>query len=194
MTAFPRGHAALRDTPGDSVNRHFCFLVPALLIASSAAASSTRAATSSTQDVSDVTASLYCLSHSRFRFQDPKARGYRVRYLIDTKSFEGERHILLFVEAAGRLTRWYDVEVVRMRPARGYRLTNNAEFAAGRRGLRLVGPPLGGIWANDRLERALVAVRLRPAIVFKAAKKLAHQEQCRSFDYGFVINGTLSRS
>jgi hypothetical protein len=160
------------------------YLVSISLIASAAAASSTPAA-SSTKDVSDVTASLYCLSHSRFRFQDPKARRYRVRYLIDTKSFEGERHILLFVEAAGGLTRWYDVEVFRMRSGRGYRLTNNAEFVAGRRGLRLVGPPLGGIWANDRLERALAAVRLRPAVVFKAAKKLAHQEQCRSFDYGF---------
>ncbi len=150
-------------------------LAPALLIASVAAASSK-------SDVSDVTASLFCLSHSRFNFEDPKVREHRVRYLIDTKSFEGERHILLFVEAAGGLTRWYDVEVFRMRPARGYRLTNNAEFVAGRRGLRLVGPPLGGIWANDRLERALAAVRMQPTVVFKAAKKLAHQEQCRSFD------------
>lgn len=88
----------------------------------------------------------------------------------------------MFVEGAGGRTRWYDVEVFRMRPGRGYRLTNNAEFVTGRRGLRLVGPPLGGIWANDRLERALAAVRLRPAVVFKPAKKLAYQEQCRSFD------------
>ena len=190
--AFPQGHAALRNIPGDSMGastqtRCVWFLAPALLIASVATASST-------QDVSDVTASLFCLSHSRFRFQDPKARRYRVRYVVDTKSFAGERHLLLFVEAAGGLTRWYDVEVFRMRAARGYRLTNNAEFVAGRGGLRLVGPPLGGIWANDRLERALAAVRLRPAVVFRAAKKLAHQEQCRSFDYGFVINGILSIS
>lgn len=162
------------------------YLVSLALIASSAVASA--------NDVSDVKASLFCLSHSRFRLLDPKARRYRVRYLIDTKSFEGERHILLFVEAAGGLARWYDVEVFRMRPARGYRLTNNAEFVAGRRGLRLVGPPLGGIWANDRLERALAAVRLRPTVVIKAAKKLAHQEQCRSFDYGSSINVTLSKS
>lgn len=154
------------------------FLSAALLIASAVTASPT-------SDVSDVAASLYCLSHSRFRFQDPKARRYRVRYLIDAKSFEEERHLLLFVEGADGLTRWYDVEVFRTRHGRGYRLTNNAEFVAGRRGLQLVGPPLGGIWANDRLERALAAVRLRPAVVFKAAKKLAHQEQCRSFDYGF---------
>jgi hypothetical protein len=153
-------------------------LAPALLIASAAAASSTK-------DVSDVTASLFCLSHSRFKFEDPKARGHRVRYLIDTESFEGERHILLFVGAAGGLTRWYDVEVFGLLPARGYRLTNNAEFVAGRGGLRLVGPPLGGIWANDRLERALAAVRLRPTVVVKAANKPAHQEQCRSFDDRF---------
>ncbi|MBK8272406.1 MAG: hypothetical protein IPK89_05345 [Sphingomonadales bacterium] len=81
---------------------------------SAAVAASTPAAASSTQDVSDVTASLYCLSHSRFRFQDPKARQYRVRYIVDTRSFAGERHILLFVEAAGGLTRWYDVEVCRL--------------------------------------------------------------------------------
>lgn len=155
------------------------------LIASTAAASSTLATASSTQDVSDVTASLYCLSHSRFRFQDPKARQYRVRYIVDTRSFAGERHILLFVEAAGGLTRWYDVEAFRMRPARGYRLTNNAELVGGREGLRLVGPPLGGIWANDRLERALAKLRLRPTVVVKTAKNLAHKEQCQLFDDGF---------
>lgn len=37
-----RGHAALRDTPGDSVNRHFCFLAPALLLTSSAFAKTPR--------------------------------------------------------------------------------------------------------------------------------------------------------
>jgi hypothetical protein len=153
-------------------------LAPALLIASVAAASSK-------SDVSDVAASLFCLSHSRFKFEDPKARAHRVRYLIDAKSFEGERHILLFVEAAGGLTRWYDVEVFRMRPVRRYRLTNNAEIAAGREGLRLVGPPLGGIWANDHLERALAKVGLRPTDVVKTAKNLAHKEQCQSFDDGF---------
>ncbi len=157
-------------------------LVSIALMTSAAVAASTPAAASSTQDVSDVTASLYCLSHSRFRFQDPKARQYRVRYIVDTRSSAGERHILLFVEAAGGLTRWYDVEVFRVRTARGYRLTNNAEFVAARRGLRLVSPPLGGIWANDRLERALARIRLQPAVAVKAAKKLAHQEQCRSFD------------
>jgi len=157
------------------MTRRASFLAAALLVASAVTASPT-------SDVSDVTASLYCLSHSRFRFQDPKARRYRVRYLVDTKSFEGERHILLFVEAAGGLTRWYDVEVFRMRPARGYRLTNNAEFVADRRGLQLIGPPLGGIWANDRLERALAAVRLQAAIMVKPSKKQAYREQCRSFD------------
>jgi len=69
-----------------------------------------------------------------------------------------------------------------MRSARGYRLANNAELVAGRRALRIVSPALGGIWAQDRFERVLAALRLRPAVVFKAAKKLAHQEQCRSFD------------
>lgn len=163
------------------------FLSAALLIASAAAASPAK-------DASDVTASLYCLSHSRFGFQDPKARRYRVRYLIDTRSFEGERHILLFVEVAGGLTRWYDVEVFRTRPARSYRLTNNAEYVAGRGGLRLVGPPLGGIWANDRLERALAAVRLQPAIIVKPARKPAFAGQCRSFDYGFAISTKPAKS
>ncbi|MFO1240201.1 MAG: hypothetical protein U1E64_07610 [Sphingomonadaceae bacterium] len=152
------------------------------LIASTAAASSTLATASSTQDVSDVTASLYCLSHSRFRFQDPKARQYRVRYIVDTRSFAGERHILLLVEAARGLTRWYDVEVFRMRPARGYRLTNNAELVGGRRALRIVSPPLGGIWAQDRFERVLAALRLQAAIMVKPSKKQAYREQCRSFD------------
>lgn len=162
------------------------FLSAALLIASAATASPAN-------DVSDVTASLYCLSHSRFGFQDPRARRYRVRYIVDTRSFAGERHILLLVEAARGLTRWYDVEVFRMRPARGYRLTNDAELVAGRRALRIVSPPLGGIWAQDRFERVLAALRLQAVIMVKPAKKQAYQGQCRSFDYGFAISGMSSR-
>lgn len=161
------------------------YLVSIALIASAAA-------TSASNDASDVTAGLFCLSHSRFKFEDPGARTHHVRYLIDTDSFEGERHILLFVEAAGGRTHWYDIEVVKSGPVRGYRLVNNAVFAVGHRDFRLVDPPLGGISANERLEHALAETRQQPTLVVKAAGKPADKRQCGSFDDGFANKGTLS--
>jgi hypothetical protein len=151
-------------------------LAPALLIASAAAASPK-------EDAGEVAASLFCLSHSRFKFEEPRARTHRVRYLIDIESFEGQRRIMLFVEAAGGRTRWYDIEVLSKWPARRYRLVNHAEFVAEGKVVRFVDPSLGGIWANDRLAAAFAAIRLEPAIVFKAMK-LSDEEQCRSFDDG----------
>lgn len=157
------------------MKRRASFLSVALLVASVTAAASE-------SDVSDVTASLYCLSHSRFRFQDPKASAHRVRYLIDTKSFVGERHILLFIEAGGRRIRWFDVDVFGTVSAPRYRFTNNAEFIAGRKGPWIYGPPLGGIWSNDHFERAWARVRRQPAVLIKTERKRAYREQCRSFD------------
>jgi hypothetical protein len=151
-------------------------LAPALLIVSVATASSTK-------DASDVTTSLYCLAHSRFAFKDDaKASAHRVRYLIDTKSFVGERHILLFIEAGGRRIRWFDVDVFGTLSAPRYRFTNNAEFIAGRKGPWIYGPPLGGIWSNDRFERAWARVRRQPAVLIKTERKRAYRQQCQRFD------------
>jgi len=156
--------------------RHGSFLSAALLVASAVTASPT-------SDVSDVTASLYCLSHSRFAFKDDaKASAHRVRYLIDRKSFEGERHILLFIEAGGRRIRWFDVDVFGTLSAPRYRFTNNAEFIAGRKGPWIYGPPLGGIWSNDRFERAWARVRRQPAVLIKTERKRAYRQQCQRFD------------
>lgn len=101
---------------------------------------------------------------------------------------------MLFVEAAGGRTRWYDIEVLTKGPARRYRLQNNAEFVAEGKVVRFVSPPLGGIWAQDRFERAWAAVRLQPEIMVKTATKPAHSEQCRSFDDSFAKNSLLSES
>lgn len=157
-----------------------------LLIASAAAPSQK-------EDAWEVTASLFCLSHSRFKFEEPGARTHRVRYVIDIESFAGQRRIMVFVEGAGGRTRWYDIEVLTKGPARRYRLQNNAEFVAEGKVVRFVSPPLGGGWAQDRFERALAAVRLQPVTTIKTATKPVHPQQCRSFGDRFANSGGLSR-
>ena len=94
-------------------------------------------------NIAHVRASLYCLSRSRFRFENPSS-DFRVRYAVDQAGFEGERRLALFVEGAVGRIRVYDIVVI---PGadRQYRLANNADLQKRNGRYHFASPPLGGM-------------------------------------------------
>jgi hypothetical protein len=136
-----------------------------------------------TNDIGDVRASLYCLSHSRFGFENPKSLEFRIRYVFDEKSFEGERRLVLAVEGASNGIRLYDIKVV---PTvdRQYRLANNTDLQKRNGDYQFTNPPVGGIASQARLKRAFEMIKGKPHETIKAASIGASPMRCRSFDYG----------
>lgn len=134
-------------------------------------------------DIGDVSGSLYCLSHSRFGYENPKSPEFRVRYFVDQANFESERRIVLFVEADRGRIRLYDI-VVLVGADRQYRLTNNASLQDWKDRYEFVDPPLGGIASHVRLKRAFDKVSGQPHQTVKAASVGKDAKSCKRFDYG----------
>ncbi len=136
-----------------------------------------------TDDIADVGVSLYCLSHSRFGFENPKSSDFRVRYVIDQASFEGERRLVLLVEGTGGRLRLYDIVVIASAD-REYRLANNADLEKRNSQYHFASPPLGGMASQARLKRAFESIKGKPLQTAKAATFVAVAKRCEHFDYG----------
>jgi hypothetical protein len=120
-------------------------------------------------ELQDIRSSVTCLAHDRMQMLGrPVPSEISLIYSKDEQSYQGERHLWLFLLRGRGVYDVFDVEVIRQ-PHRVYSLVNNATIRWDGRTIRELGALLGGIWTHNVMERNFRAAmkanptRLRPS-------------------------------
>jgi hypothetical protein len=107
--------------------------------------------------------------------QDSHAKLIRVSYVIDTVSYPGEKAIYVVAYADSGSANGKIFHVVYQQKGRKtiFDVQNNGSFVRSGNKIDFVDPPLGGVWAQAHLMRAIKRAGLRPEVLFDVKELLA---------------------
>jgi hypothetical protein len=100
--------------------------------------------------------------------QDSHAKSIRVSYVIDTVSYPGGKTIYVVAyEGSGRAKgEIFDVVYQQKDRKTIFDVQNNGSFVRSGNKIDFVDPPLGGVWTQAHLMRAIKRAGLRPEVLF----------------------------
>lgn len=117
-----------------------------------------------------------CLAVKSF-LPSPKAKGLDFGYLVDEKSYPGDKVIYVVMYAAPARTNGlvFVIFLTQRADLQDYNIQNNASFALSKAdadGVVFKNPPLGGAWTQEHIAAAVKQIEKQPRFTI-AAKDLS---------------------
>ena len=111
-----------------------------------------------------------------------KAGSVTLGFIIDTKSWPGEKHVFVAAYTQNRGGNLFDFKVERSGEGQSLTIQNNLAFVRSRSGVSFVEPPLGGVWTEQLLDRVVKQIALRPRFILLTKDlKVGPKTDCRSY-------------
>lgn len=114
-----------------------------------------------------------------------KATSLNLGYLIDEKSYPGEKVLYLVDYSGPSRSRGYvfAIFLTQQGSSEIFDIQNNARFVTKKEGIDFVEPPLGGTWTQEHLTAAIEQIEQQPSLTVQVKDLLSSSSTVRCVSY-----------
>ncbi len=104
-------------------------------------------------------------------------------YIVDTKSYPGEKHVFVVAYAEKSKGKVFDLKLQGGDSEQRFTVENNASFVSSTKGVKFIDPPLGGVWTTELLQSAVKRISLRSKFTISVGelRNSSVPIECRSY-------------